>query len=68
MNYRNTIDTAKVYGIDWLQLNNGHQEPASLYGIEGIPHMVLFDRDGTILKRGIRGEEVEEAVAEAIGR
>ena len=68
MNYRNTIDTAKVYGIDWLQLNNGHQEPASLYGIEGIPHMVLFDRDGTILKRGIRGEEVEKAVAEAIGR
>ncbi|MDD7010913.1 MAG: TlpA disulfide reductase family protein, partial [Candidatus Cryptobacteroides sp.] len=68
MNYRNTIDTAKVYGVDWLQLNNGHQEPASLYGIEGIPHMVLFDRDGTILKRGIRGEEVEEAVAEAIGR
>lgn len=68
MDYRNTIDTAAFYGVSWLQLNNGHQEPAALYGIEGIPHMILFDRDGTILKRGIRGEEVDEAVAEALGR
>ena len=70
MTWRNTIDTAKVYDMRWLQLNNGHQEPASLYGIEGIPHMILFDKDGTILKRGddLRGAKTMKAVAEVLGR
>ena len=70
MDWHNTIDTAAVYGMSWLQLNNGHQEPASLYGIDGIPHMILFDKDGTILKRGddLRGEKTAKAVAEVLGR
>ena len=70
MDWHNTIDTAKVYDMRWLQLNNGHQEPAALYGIEGIPHMILFDKDGTILKRGddLRGEKTMKAVAEVLGR
>jgi thiol-disulfide isomerase/thioredoxin len=70
MDWHNTIDTAKVYDMRWLQLNNGHQEPAALYGIEGIPHMILFDKDGTILKRGddLRGEKTMKAVAAVLGR
>ena len=70
MDWRNTIDTAAVYGVSWLQLNNGHKEPADLYGIDGIPHMILFDKDGTILKRGddLRGEKTAKAVAEVLGR
>ena len=70
MDWHNTIDTAKVYDMRWLQLNNGHQEPAALYGIEGIPHMILFDKDGTILKRGddLRGAKMMKAVAEVLGR
>ena len=70
MTWRNTIDTAAVYGVNWLQLNNGHREPAELYGIDGIPHMILFDKDGTILKRGddLRGAKTAKAVAEALGR
>ena len=70
MDWHNTIDTAAVYGVKWLQLNNGHQEPASLYGIEGIPHIILFGPDGTILKRGddLRGEKTAKAVAEVLGR
>ena len=63
MNWRNTIDTAVVYGITWNQMNNGHQEPASLYGIDGIPHVILFGPDGTIVKRELRGKALEEAVA-----
>ena len=70
MDWHNTIDTAAFYGVKWQQLNNGHKEPASLYGIEGIPHMILFDKDGTILKRGddLRGEKTAKAVAEVLGR
>ena len=68
MNWKNTIDTAAVYGIQWHQINNGHQEPASLYGIQGIPHMVLFGADGTIIARGdaLRGDKLDPAVAAAL--
>ena len=70
MNWKNTIDTAAVYGIQWNQINNGHQEPASLYGIQGIPHMVLFGADGTIIARGdaLRGEKLDPAIAAALGK
>ncbi|MBR2198706.1 MAG: redoxin domain-containing protein [Fibrobacter sp.] len=70
MNWKNTIDTAAVYGIQWHQINNGHQEPAALYGIQGIPHMVLFGADGTIIARGdaLRGEKLDPAVAAALGK
>ena len=70
MTWRNTIDTAAFYGVKWHQLNNGHREPASLYGVQSIPHMILFDKDGTILKRGddLRGSKTEKAVAEVLGR
>ena len=69
MTWRNTIDTAKVYGVTWNQLNNAHLEPTALYGIQGIPHMILFGPDGTILARGesLRGESIAKAVAEALG-
>ncbi len=70
MNWRNTIDTAAVYGVQWNQINNGHQEPAALYGIRGIPHMVLFDAEGKIIARGddLRGDDLEPAVAAALGK
>ena len=63
MNWKDTRDTAVVYGITWNQMNNGHQEPAALYGIEGIPHVILFGPDGTIVKRDLRGKALEDAVA-----
>ena len=70
MNWKNTVDTAAVYGIQWNQINNGHQEPAALYGIQGIPHMVLFGADGTIIARGdaLRGDKLDSAVAAALAK
>ncbi len=35
---------------------------AKAYGVRGIPHMILFGPDGTILERGLHGEEIREAV------
>ena len=34
--------------------NNG----ATLYNVKSIPHIMLIAPDGTILKRGLRGEEM----------
>ena len=58
-----TIETAEELGMDWNQINNGQREPAQLYGVEGIPHLILFGPDGTILKRGFHGAEIEEVVS-----
>ena len=57
-----TIETAEKLGMDWIQINNAQREPAALYGVESIPHIILFGPDGTILKRGFHGAEIAEVV------
>ena len=60
-----TMDTAAELGMNWPQINNAGREAAELYGVEGIPHLVLFGPDGTILKRGFHGYDgIKAAVAE----
>jgi len=61
-----TIETAAKLGMDWNQINNGGREPAELYGVEGIPHLILFGPDGTILKRGFHGAEIDQIVSSYI--
>ena len=62
-----TIETAAQLGMDWLHVNNCGSVPTDLYGVEGIPHLMLIGPDGTILKRGFHGlEGIEAAVAEYI--
>lgn len=62
-----TIETAAELGMDWLHINNCGQVPTDIYGVEGIPHLMLIGPDGTILKRGFHGlEGIQEAVAEYI--
>ena len=62
-----TVAAAPEVGIVWNQIINAQRIPTDLYGIEGIPHIILFGPDGTILKRGIRGEQIGQAVKEALG-
>ena len=53
--------------MDWLHINNCGSVPTDIYGVEGIPHLMLIGPDGTILKRGFHGlEGIEAAVAEFI--
>ena len=62
-----TIETAAQLGMDWLHINNFGQIPTDIYGIDGIPHLMLIGPDGTILKRGFHGlEGIQAAVAEYI--
>ncbi len=62
-----TIETAAELGMDWLHINNCGQVPTDIYGVEGIPHLMLIGPDGTILKRGFHGlEGIQTAVAEFI--
>lgn len=57
--------TVAELGIDLPQIfvpkNNAENAPV-LYNIETIPHTILFAPDGTILKRGLLGEDLNRAV------
>ncbi len=64
-------DTARAAleeNINWNQIVNAQKVPTDIYGIQGIPHIILFGPDGTILKRGLRGSDIREAVAKALDR
>ncbi len=50
-------------GIVWNSLIGAGTKPGELYGINTIPHLILFAPDGTILARGFRGAEIEETLA-----
>lgn len=64
---KDTVEAAKEHGVVWSQIINAQKTPTELYGIDGIPHIMLVGPDGTILKRDLRGDDIAAAVAEALG-
>ena len=62
-----SVKAAKELGIVWNQIVNAQQIPGNVYGFDAIPLIILFGPDGTILKRDLRGEQIGEAVKEALG-
>lgn len=64
----NTIKSAKEHNIIWNQIIDAQKIPTDLYGISGIPQIMLFGPDGKVVAKGIRGENIKKAVAEALGR
>ena len=50
--------------IPYPQIINSQKIATEAYGIKGIPEIILFAPDGTILARGLRGNEIEKRLAE----
>ena len=64
-----TDKAIEALGIKYPQLYVGDDKTSTeIYGINGIPHIILFGPDGTIVKRNLRGEAIEAAVKEALGK
>ena len=66
-----SFDKMGQMGMTWPQIFVGNDRtPTDLYGIVGIPTMILFAPDGTICKRGhaLRGEQMMEKVSEIINQ
>ena len=61
-----TIESAKKQGIVWNQIIDAQKVPTNIYGIDGIPHIILFGPDGTIVKRDLRGDDIEAEVAKHV--
>lgn len=56
----------KDMNMNWVQLTDDTPNATDVYGIDGIPHIMLIGKDGKILARDLRGEEIEAAVKEAL--
>jgi hypothetical protein len=54
--------------MPWNQILDAQRIPLELYGVNAIPHLILFGPDGTILNRGLRGEDIYATVAELLSR
>ena len=52
----------------WTQLTDATRNATDTYGVDGIPQILLIDKDGTIIARDLRGEEIEKAVKKALGK
>ena len=63
-----SLKAAPGLGIVWDQIVNAQSIPTDLYGINGIPHVILFGPDGTILRRNLYGVKIAQTVKEYLGR
>ena len=59
-----SIEYVREHEIPYPQMFNADKSVLELYGIDGIPHIILFAPDGTILNRGLRGREIDSRLAE----
>jgi peroxiredoxin len=60
------LQAIKKDGLDWTQvsdLKGWQSSAASLYGVKGIPMNYLLDKTGTIVAKGLRGEDLEGKLA-----
>ena len=54
-------------GIVWPQIVSvENMDAMNSYGVDGIPHIILFAPDGTILKRYLRGQNMIDTVDEVM--
>ena len=56
----------KQLGMNWTQLTDATRNATDKYGVDGIPQILLIGKDGKIIARDLRGEEIEEAVKKAL--
>ncbi len=61
-------EAIKELGMDWPQILNAQSIPTELYGIKGIPHIILFGPDGTIIARDLREQAMKDKVAEVMAK
>ena len=58
----------KEHLIPYPQIINAQDIAMKAYGINGVPYIILFAPDGTILARGLRGEDIEKKLKEIFNK
>lgn len=62
----NTLEAIQQLQLPWMQVINAQTIPTDLYGILGIPCIILFGPDGTIISRDQQGDDLRAAVSQAL--
>ena len=62
----NTLKAIEKDKIPYPQIINSQNITPSLYGFNAIPYIILFAPDGTIVAGGLRGQELENKLAEIL--
>ncbi|NLA63004.1 MAG: TlpA family protein disulfide reductase, partial [Bacteroidales bacterium] len=61
------LQGVKDLNMTWPQMSDlklWESEAVGLYAIKSIPHTVLLDKEGKIIAKDLRGEQLEEKLAE----
>ncbi len=56
----------KQLGLKWPQISDlkgWNSYAAEMFHVQAIPHMIVVDKNGAILQRGLRGEELSSFIA-----
>ena len=59
----------KRIGIEWTQMSDlrgWNNAAAQTFNVQSIPYTIVVDADGVILKKGLRGTELEKFVSERL--
>ena len=61
---KNLEPTLKEENVTWAQIVDSQNKATTLYGVNGIPAIMLIGPDGTILERGsaMRGENIKKNI------
>lgn len=62
-----TAKAVENSNITWPVIFNAQSLPTDLYGITGIPEIILINPEGIIVARGLRGDGIEEKIREELG-
>lgn len=63
------IDAIHQDKLTWKQvsdLKGWGNEVAKMYGVNSIPHSILLDKEGTIVAKNLRGDELHKKIAEVL--
>lgn len=63
---QNTLQAIKRHNLPWPNMLNAQTVPTDLYGISGIPCIILFDPDGRIVSRDLQDDDLRMAVDKAM--
>ncbi len=63
---QNTLEAIKTKELPWHNILNAQTIPTDLYGISGIPCIIIIGPDGTILSRDKQGDELKADVRKAL--
>lgn len=62
-------DYVREKAMPWRQVyyGDGPNAVAEAYGVEGIPHTVLIDKDGKVIRVGLRGDALQTKLEKLFG-